>query len=238
VDEKDLYPATPPDQPSWRKGDLDGMDAPIEEAWRKDSEDLVRLAGVQADLEIVGMTWSYAKLQVRARAKRQQDIVFICIYILTTFQKNSTRRFAPRPFPLSFCSCPPSHPPLKIVVPSKTSSEDQSCLVQEIHAVWEDSRTPSHCQDVLEKHEVTICTPGAPNVLSTQEQFDAYIGFEVSVQTVDPFKSNRVIEGKLVSRDALEVKVNKKGRMVSVPNEMVGEVKLPKPKTEKGDPFN
>jgi hypothetical protein len=32
------------------------------------------------------------------------------------------------------------------------------------------------------------------------------------VQTVDPFKSNRVIEGKLVSRDALEVKINKKGR--------------------------
>jgi hypothetical protein len=31
VEEKDLYPPTNPDQPAWRKGDLDGMDAPINE---------------------------------------------------------------------------------------------------------------------------------------------------------------------------------------------------------------
>ncbi|GMH71596.1 hypothetical protein TrRE_jg7890 [Triparma retinervis] len=188
VDEKDLYPPTNPNQPAWRKGDLDGMDAPIDEGWRSESEDLIRLAGVQSAVEIVSLTWSFAKVQV--------------------------------------------------VVPGKTSSEDQSRLVKEIHSVWEDPRTPEICCDVLEKHEIIVCTPGAPNVLSTQEQFDAYVGFDVSVQTVDPFKSNRVIEGKLVSRDALEVKINKKGRMVTIPNEMIGEVKLPKPKTEKGDPFN
>lgn len=188
VHEKDLYPPPNPNLPSWRKGDLDGMDAPITEGWRTESENLIRLAGVQTSVEIVGLTWSFAKLQ--------------------------------------------------IVVPGKTSSEDQSRLVQEIHRVWEDEETPEDIIDVLEKHELIVCTPGAPNVLSTQEHFDAYVGFDVSLQTVDPFKSNRVIEGKLVSRDALEVKVNKKGRVVTVPNEMVGEVRLPKPKTEVGDPFN
>jgi hypothetical protein len=101
VDEKDLYPPTNPNQPAWRKGDLDGMDAPIDEGWRSESEDLIRLAGVQSAVEIVSLTWSFAKVQV--------------------------------------------------VVPGKTSSEDQSRLVKEIHSVWEDPRTPEICCDVLEK---------------------------------------------------------------------------------------
>ena len=90
----------------------------------------------------------------------------------------------------------------------------------------------------MERHEIGVSTPGAPSVLSTQAEFDAYVGFDVQVYTTDPFKSNRTLEGKLVLRDAMFVKINVKGRTVTVPNDMVSEVKLPKPKVEKGDPFN
>ena len=77
-----------------------------------------------------------------------------------------------------------------------------------------------------------MTTPGSPNVLTTQAAFDAYVGFDVTVATKDPFKSNRVIEGKLVSRDGIEVKVNVKGRTVRVPLDLVKEVRLPKAKKE------
>lgn len=89
---------------------------------------------------------------------------------------------------------------------------------------------------ILERHEVILTTPGAPNILETQRQFDAYRGFDVIVETVDPFDSNRTLYGKLLERNSMDVIINKKGRMVTIPLNFVSCVRLPPPKREKGVP--
>jgi ribosome maturation factor RimP len=78
------------------------------------------------------------------------------------------------------------------------------------------------------QHDIEITTPGVSDELSSQKHFEAFKGFDVIVETEDPWKSNRVLEGTLASRDALELTINMKGRMVRIPNEMVKAVKLPK----------
>ena len=89
---------------------------------------------------------------------------------------------------------------------------------------------------ILERHEVILSTPGASDVLETQRQFDAYRGFDVIVETVDPFDSNRVLRGKLLERNAMDLIINKKGRMVTIPLNFVQAVRLPPAKREKGVP--
>jgi ribosome maturation factor RimP len=89
---------------------------------------------------------------------------------------------------------------------------------------------------VLERHEVILTSPGAPDVLETQRQFDAWRGFDVIVETQDPFNSNRVLKGKLLTRNSMDLVINKKGRMVTIPLNFVKCVKLPPAKREKGVP--
>ena len=79
---------------------------------------------------------------------------------------------------------------------------------------------------ILSRHELILSSPGAPDVLETQRQFDAYRGAEVAVETVDPFDSNRVLHGALMDRNAMDVMINKKGRMVTIPLNFVKCVRL------------
>jgi len=87
---------------------------------------------------------------------------------------------------------------------------------------------------VLERHNISVMTPGSSDTLVTQGQFDCYKGFEVEVQTEDPFKSNRLLVGTLIGRDAINVRIsgNKKGQVITIPHEMIKSVKLPKAKKE------
>ncbi|KAI2506627.1 hypothetical protein MHU86_7837 [Fragilaria crotonensis] len=67
--------------------------------------------------------------------------------------------------------------------------------------------------------------PGA-NVLDSQREFDAYRGFDVIVETQDPWESNRVLRGKLLERNSMDLIINKKGRMVTIPLNFVKAVRL------------
>jgi ribosome maturation factor RimP len=88
--------------------------------------------------------------------------------------------------------------------------------------------------EILSRHEVIMTTPGGSNILDSQRQFDAYRGFDVVVETQDPWESNRVIHGKLLERNSMDLIINKKGRMVTIPLNFVKSVKLPPVK--KGSP--
>lgn len=88
---------------------------------------------------------------------------------------------------------------------------------------------------MLSRHDIIVTSPGVSNVLETQKQFNAFKGFDVIVQTVDPFGSNRVLEGTLVERNALDLIIAQKGRKVTIPLNFVDYVELPKAKREKGD---
>mmetsp|Transcript_21600 Transcript_21600/g.31629 ORF Transcript_21600/g.31629 Transcript_21600/m.31629 type:complete len:352 (+) Transcript_21600:157-1212(+) len=100
---------------------------------------------------------------------------------------------------------------------------------------------------VLSRHELILSTP-PPNgngmggsyanvstsktskpdggVLETQVEFDMFLGFDVSVRTHDPWNSNRTLKGKLVSRDALDVKIDVDGNVVTIPLNFVNQVAL------------
>ena len=90
--------------------------------------------------------------------------------------------------------------------------------------------------EILSRHEVILTSPGAPDVIETQRQFDAYRGSDVIVETQDPFDSNRTLKGVLVDRNSMDVMINKKGRLVTIPNSFVKCVRLPKDKTKPVSP--
>ena len=70
---------------------------------------------------------------------------------------------------------------------------------------------------ILSRHELVLTSPGPPDVLETQSQFNAHRGHPIIVETQDPWQSNRVLKGKLLDRNAMDLLINKKGRMVTIP---------------------
>ncbi|CAJ1958366.1 unnamed protein product [Cylindrotheca closterium] len=83
---------------------------------------------------------------------------------------------------------------------------------------------------ILERHEIVLCSPGAPDVLETQKEFDSHRGRDVAVETVDPWDSNRTLRGKLLDRNSMDILINQKGRMVTIPQNFVKCVRLPNEK--------
>jgi ribosome maturation factor RimP len=82
--------------------------------------------------------------------------------------------------------------------------------------------------EILSRHDVVLASPGdEERYVETQRQFDQMRGEMVAVQTQDPFGSNRVLRGRLVDRNALDVIINVKGRMVTIPLSMVAYVAIP-----------
>uniref|UniRef100_A0A7S4I2M7 Uncharacterized protein n=1 Tax=Odontella aurita TaxID=265563 RepID=A0A7S4I2M7_9STRA len=87
--------------------------------------------------------------------------------------------------------------------------------------------------DILDRHELVLTSANFDTrVVETQREFDKNRGCDVYVQTRDPWESNRLLKGKLVDRNALDVVLNVEGRMVTVPNNMVGMVYLPEKHAE------
>jgi len=106
---------------------------------------------------------------------------------------------------------------LKINTPAISSIAD---------AIIEALETEEDELRVLARHEIVLCSPGAPDVLETQEDFDSHRGCDVAVETQDPWNSNRTLRGKLLDRNSMDVLINKKGRMVTIPLNFVKCVRL------------
>ena len=91
--------------------------------------------------------------------------------------------------------------------------------------------------EIAEQYSIEVTTPGASDELVGQVMFDAYKGFDVICEFVDPKKKNSKrpqISGRLVERNEDTTIINIKGRMKKIPNENVISVRLPKAKKEKG----
>jgi ribosome maturation factor RimP len=90
-------------------------------------------------------------------------------------------------------------------------------------------------QRIAEVHAIEVTTPGGSDVVSGPIMFEAYKGFDVTVETQDT-KTNKkkVLEGKLVSRDDKFTTINVKGRVKKLNNNIVECIRLPKAKKEKG----
>jgi len=96
---------------------------------------------------------------------------------------------------------------------------------------------------IAEVHSIEVTTPGVSDELVPgTPQFDAFKGFEVIVQQLDPKKKKgkaaknplKTIEGRLVERNDEFTIVNIKGRMKKMKNDSVVSIRLPKAKKEKG----
>lgn len=88
---------------------------------------------------------------------------------------------------------------------------------------------------VAETHEIEVTTPGASDELQGQVMFEAYKGFDVICQQLDPkTKKTKQIEGRLVERNDEFTILNVKGRMKKMKNSTVLSIRLPKAKKEKG----
>lgn len=97
-------------------------------------------------------------------------------------------------------------------------------------------RTLGHA--IAEVHEIEVTSPEFDNVLRGSAMFEAYRGFDVLVdQLPDPKKKQgkrKVMEGKLIDQDDKVTRVNVKGRVTKIKNELIVSVTLPKAKHEKG----
>jgi hypothetical protein len=82
--------------------------------------------------------------------------------------------------------------------------------------------------NILNRCEILFAFPGDnPVELEIQADFDSNKGKEIMVTTIDPFNSNRTLQGKLVGRDALDVKIiDANGGVVTIPLNFVHQVFL------------
>ncbi|KAJ1456816.1 hypothetical protein M885DRAFT_516932 [Pelagophyceae sp. CCMP2097] len=87
---------------------------------------------------------------------------------------------------------------------------------------------------IAERHSIEVSSPGASDVLTMQREFDAFKGFPVEVLTRNPVEGGeaRTLMGNLVEKNAINLILNVKGRMVQIPFHLVDEVRLPKARTE------
>jgi ribosome maturation factor RimP len=104
-----------------------------------------------------------------------------------------------------------------------------SVVSQAIITALEDENVEKKLQ-ILSRHDIVLTSPlDNPCILDSQKEFDAARDLDVYVETRDPWGSNRVLGGKLVDRNAMDVIINQdnSGRMVTIPNSMVHQVLLP-----------
>ena len=80
-----------------------------------------------------------------------------------------------------------------------------------------------------------VSSPGVSNTLSSDKDFAAFKGFDVTVTTNAEFKKKTKFEGTLVGRDDEVLTINLKGRAQKLPRSIVAEVRMPDAKTEPGD---
>ena len=92
--------------------------------------------------------------------------------------------------------------------------------------------------EALPAFVLEVSSPGVSNTLTSDKDFAAFKGFDVTVTTNAEFKKKKRFDGTLVGRDAEAVTINLKGRLQKIPLELVEAVQLPNAQTEAGDPYN
>ena len=82
-------------------------------------------------------------------------------------------------------------------------------------------------QDIIpDAYVLEISSPGIASKLSSDRDFESFKGFDVVVRTEPPYKDCHEWRGRLQGRDDQAVLINQKGRMISIPRELVTEVEF------------
>ncbi len=71
-----------------------------------------------------------------------------------------------------------------------------------------------------------ISSPGISRYLSSERDFIAFKGFEVSVKTNPPYMDKKEWQGRLQGRDEKALYLNRKGRAIAIPCSVITQVQL------------
>jgi ribosome maturation factor RimP len=76
------------------------------------------------------------------------------------------------------------------------------------------------------EYALEVSSPGTSRELTTDREFNAFSGFAVQVTAKDSADGKPQWQGSLVRRDETTIYLNKKGRMIEIPRELVEKVSL------------
>ncbi len=71
-----------------------------------------------------------------------------------------------------------------------------------------------------------VSSPGISSVLTTDRDFISFKGFPVIVETLTPFKNNQRWLGRLQGRDEKSILINQKGKIMTIPRQLVAKVEI------------
>ena len=224
-----------PSQP-WRRGITDGAEEPIHAPWRVEAEQIIYGAVSRVGGRCEGVTWFANKCVVTVSADALPNVVYDTegprVIIHDTDERYNPRadfdwqnnpKFQQQELAVQY-NLPETFYVRSDGVGSWLDVDAISTIAKSIMEALEDPDVDERL-DITSRFEVILTMPGyTPNELEMQRDYDANVGRDVLVKTIDPFKSNRTLQGKLVSRDALDLKIEVKGRVVTVPLNFVDQV--------------
>jgi ribosome maturation factor RimP len=79
---------------------------------------------------------------------------------------------------------------------------------------------------IPDQYVLEVSSPGISSLLTTDREFVSFRGFPTLVKTSEPFQGHSEWTGNLVRRDDEAVYINKKGRTIAIPRNLVTRVQL------------
>lgn len=79
---------------------------------------------------------------------------------------------------------------------------------------------------IPEAYILEISSPGLSHLLTTDRDFVSFRGFPVVVRTAEPFEGHKEWIGNLIRRNDECVYLNRKGRAIAIPRNLVTQVQL------------
>jgi ribosome maturation factor RimP len=79
---------------------------------------------------------------------------------------------------------------------------------------------------IPDQYVLEVSSPGLSSLLTTDREFVSFRGFPTLVKTSEPFQGHSEWTGNLVRRDDEAVYINKKGRTIAIPRNLVTRVQL------------
>jgi len=239
--DENCYPI--PDQP-WRRGDTDGCEDPIVSSWRMEAEELIRFACSSVNAVVYDITWgmSHCIITISDTSQVEGTIEGPEVEIdMGEWYDGSSKGTGPDYFSNpeeemseeEMADRVEKYPASLILdMEDPLSKEREAIDPMILRAVGDSIRETLGDPDVeerlrvLSRHQILLTDVGAENYLNTQKEFDSHRGFQVAVETRDPWKSNRTLKGIFVDRNALDIILNIDGNLVTIPQNFVYRVKL------------
>ena len=79
---------------------------------------------------------------------------------------------------------------------------------------------------IPDAYVLEISSPGLSHQLTSDRDFISFKGFEVRIETSEPYKGQKEWQGNLVSRDETKIYLNQKGRVISLERSLIALVEL------------